>query len=162
MAVARELNHAGGMYELKTTVMDEEGWRVKMRTLASLLALALCLALAGCGNSHAAEVKAFIDERSEVAAQMATKVDAGPNEAGVDEARKVFEAKKADLSAKRDALKKANISFDLYQQIERAELGDSKILKSVRDKKIMELSTNGSARDQYDRLCGEFSKTTGW
>jgi hypothetical protein len=133
-----------------------------MRTLASLLASALCLALAGCGNSHGAEIKAFIDERSEVAAQMATKVDASPNEAGVDEARKLFEAKKADLSAKRDALKKAGISFDLHQQIESAEMSDGQILKSVRDKKIMELSTNGSARDKYDILCGEFSKAAGW
>jgi hypothetical protein len=133
-----------------------------MRTLASLLALALCLALAGCGNSHGAEVKAFIDERSEVATQIATKVDASPNEAGVDEARKIFETKKADLSAKRDALKKAGIAFDLYQQILSAESGDSKILKSVRDKRIMELSSNGSARDKYDKLNGDFSQAAGW
>lgn len=132
-----------------------------MRTLATLLAPALCLALLACGGGHGAEVKEFINARSEVAAQMATKVDARANEAGVDEARKIFESKKADLSSKRDALKKANVSFDLYQQILSAEKGDSEILKSVRDKKIMELSSSGS-RDKYDRLCGEFSKAAGW
>lgn len=132
-----------------------------MRRIVLLLSLISCLALAGCGNSHSAEVKAFLDERSEVAAQMATKVEASPNEAGVGEARKIFESKKADLVAKRDALKKADISFDLYQQIVSADMDDSKIFKSVRDKKIMELITNGT-RDKYDILCGEFSKAAGW
>ena len=74
-----------------------------MKTVALLMIMAFCLASAAC-RGPVAEVKAFLDAKDDALLQMANKIEANPTEAGVNEARKVFEARKGDLKAKRDAL----------------------------------------------------------
>jgi hypothetical protein len=80
-----------------------------MRTVTLISVLALCAGLAGCGRIYGPveQVKAYIDAKEEVILQIGKKVEADPSEAGVAEARKVFEAKRADLKAKRDAINAA-------------------------------------------------------
>lgn len=131
--------------------------RSKLKLLILVLLLLSGLVLINCGNRHASEINTFIHERSVLAVQMAAKVDASPNEAGVTEARKIFDSKKDALSAKRDALKKADLSFDSVQQIWGAERDDDNLFKSVRDKHVMELFGT-----QYDKLVTDFGHETGW
>ncbi|MGB7203672.1 MAG: hypothetical protein WBD16_15610 [Pyrinomonadaceae bacterium] len=78
-----------------------------MKTVILLLALATCMAFAGCGYVYGPvkESEAFANDKADVIEQMIKKIQASPTVAGVDEARKIFEAKKAGLIARRDAIK---------------------------------------------------------
>jgi uncharacterized protein YabN with tetrapyrrole methylase and pyrophosphatase domain len=110
-----------------------------MKTITLLLVLAFCLVSIGC-NRHTEEVKTFINERSEVVAQMCTRMDASPNAAGIDDARKTFDARKADLKAKWDAIKKANVSFDLNTTIMKSNVFDNNMLAAIREKNAFQMS----------------------
>jgi hypothetical protein len=66
----------------------------------------LCLAAAACGRIYGPvnEVKAFKAAEDEVLDQWTKTLAEKPNDAGVEEARKIFDAKKADLAAKKQAI----------------------------------------------------------
>jgi hypothetical protein len=95
-----------------------------------LLVSAFCLVSAGC-SGPVEEVKAFINAKDDLILQISKKLEANPTEAGVDEARKVFEAKKEDLIAKRvDAYKKVGGQHsDLIQMLLDSAANDRKILR---------------------------------
>jgi len=114
-----------------------------MKTITLLLVLAFCLVSTGC-NRHTEEVKTFINGRSEVVAQMCTRMDASPNAAGIGEARKIFEARKADLKTKWDAIQKANISFDLKTTILKSSMFDNNMFSAVREKNAFKTSYDES------------------
>jgi hypothetical protein len=80
-----------------------------MKTITLLLVFAFCLTLISCGRIYGPveEAKGFADEKEEVLTQMSKTLETNPTEAGVDEARKIFEAHKGSLKAKRDAIKAA-------------------------------------------------------
>ena len=87
------------------------------KTGTLLLVMAFCLVI-GCGRVYGPVelAKAFAEEKEEVITQMGKKLEANPTEAGVDEARKVFEAKKESLKAKRDAIKASPQGFNVDWQ----------------------------------------------
>ena len=76
-----------------------------MKATMLLLVLGICLVSVGCRGSVEA-TKAYLDERDNLLLQISKTLEANPSEAGVDEARKMFEAKKGDLKAKYEATKK--------------------------------------------------------
>jgi hypothetical protein len=80
-----------------------------MKTITLLLVFAFSLTLISCGRIYGPveEAKGFADEKEEVLTQMSKTLETNPTEAGVDEARKIFEAHKGSLKAKRDAIKAA-------------------------------------------------------
>ena len=130
-----------------------------MKTITLLLVLAFCLVSIGC-NRHAEEVKTFINERSEVVAQMCTRMDASPNAAGMDEARKIFDARKADLKAKWDAIQKAKISFDLNTTILKSSSFDDNMFAAVREKNAFKTSSWDSEVDKnFYALHTDFDST---
>ena len=75
-----------------------------MKATMSLLVLGICLVSVGCRGSVEA-TKAYLDEKDNLLMQISKTLEANPSEAGVDEARKMFEAKKGDLKAKQEASK---------------------------------------------------------
>ena len=87
------------------------------KTGALLLVMAFCLVI-GCSRVYGPVelAKAFAEEKEEVITQMGKTLEANPTEAGVDEARKVFEAKKDSLKAKRDAIKASPQGFNVDWQ----------------------------------------------
>lgn len=89
-----------------------------MRKMSLLLLLGFYLIFSGCGRIHGPveEVKAFADEKEDVISEMGKKLEANPTEAGVDEARKLFEAKKDTLKAKKEAIKAAPQGFNVDWQ----------------------------------------------
>jgi hypothetical protein len=101
-----------------------------MKTMTLLMVMAFCLASAAC-RGPVAEVKAFLDAKDDVLLQMAQKIEANPTEAGINEARKVFEARKGDLKAKRDAL-------DQLQLEKYGDLTSMKINSAANDMKMFE------------------------
>lgn len=76
-----------------------------MKATMLLLVLGICLASVGCRGSVEA-TKAYLDEKNNLLLQISKTLEANPSEAGVDEARKIFEAKRGDLKAKYEATKK--------------------------------------------------------
>ena len=80
---------------------------MRASTTIKSLVLALAFSLAGCtyifGPVKLAQ--AFTESKSQVIDEMAKAMEKSPTAAGLADARKAFEAKKADLIAKRDEIK---------------------------------------------------------
>lgn len=92
----------------------------KFYTLGMMLAL--CLALAGCGNKDA-EFKAFTADFEKVTNDMTAKVDADPSEEGVTAAQAILDGKKADLKTKWASIKDARgvqVSQEVQKEFEAA------------------------------------------
>lgn len=85
-----------------------------MKIVTLLLVLAFCLTFVGCGRVYGPveEVKAFAEEKEEVISQMGKTLEANPTEAGIDEARKIFSARKNSLEAKKEAINSAPQGFN--------------------------------------------------
>jgi ribosomal protein L9 len=103
-----------------------------MKGIVSLLIVISCLVLIGC-RGPVGEVKAFLNEKDEVLLQIAKTLETNPTEAGVDEARKAFEAKKADLKAKSAALKEKHLEKygDLTTIMLDSAANDSKMFMDI-------------------------------
>ena len=78
------------------------------KTILPLIAVC-CLMLAGCASIYGpvAEVDALVKEKDDAFSEISKKLEANPNEAGVDEARKVFESHKASFETKAKVLSDA-------------------------------------------------------
>ena len=125
-----------------------------MKARMLLLVLGICLVSAGC-RGPVEEVKAYLNEKDDLISEIAKKLEANPSEAGVDEARKIFDAKKGDLKAKSEALKQKHLE----------KYGDltSMILESAatHGKVFLEISTNftaACARAQSYEQCAPATK----
>jgi len=79
-----------------------------MKIVLSLLILVSVLVVVGC-KGPVEDVKAFLNAKGDLLVQMSKTLEANPTEAGVDQARKQFDAKKADLMAKSAALKEKHL-----------------------------------------------------
>ena len=72
-----------------------------MKIFAMFVVVAFCLGLTACSKD--AEVNAFIAEFDAATKEIVSKIDANPTAAGIDDAQKAFDAKKAGLKEKRAA-----------------------------------------------------------
>jgi hypothetical protein len=106
-----------------------------VKTITLLLIFAFCLTLIGCGRIYGPvkEAKALADEKEDVLTQMSRTLETNPTEAGVDEARKVFEAHKESLKAKRDAVKAApqGINSDWSTLMSKTEARHDEMLRAI-------------------------------
>lgn len=130
-----------------------------MKKVAVLFLVACCLALTGCSKD--AEVEAFITENNAVIKEIVAKIDANPTEAGVDEAQKVFEAKKAGLQSKWDAIKGARgvqVSEAVTKKLTDSMTSDMKMLTDVQQKHSMKLVQSGEAMNKFVKLVKEYSE----
>jgi hypothetical protein len=75
---------------------------MRTKALALLISLA-CLFLIGCKKD--AEVKTIIADFDSFTNELVKRVDSAPNTAGVDDAQKYFDSKKADMTVKMTTLK---------------------------------------------------------
>lgn len=70
-----------------------------------LLLVVACLALVGCGKKDS-EINSFVTEINTFTDELVKKVESGATpDAGVDEAQKYMDSRKADLKAKFDSVK---------------------------------------------------------
>lgn len=116
-----------------------------------------CLGLTGCSKD--AEVNAFVSENRAVIDDMVKKIDADPSEKGVDEAQKAFDAKKAGLKEKWDAIKTARgaqVSADVQKKLNEEVPADMKKLTDVQQKHMMKLSTSGDAMNKFLKLIKDY------
>ena len=115
--------------------------------------LVFCLGLTGCNKD--AEINAFIAENNAVIKEIVSKIDADPSEKGVDEAQKSFDAKKAGLKAKWDAIKDvrgAQVSGDVTKKLNDSMAADMKMLTDVQTKHMRKLSEDGDAMNKFVKL----------
>ena len=75
-----------------------------LKRFTILLLLAACLPLCGCKKD--AEINSIVADLDTFTIELVKKVESAPNpSAGVDDAQKYFDSKKADLTAKMTTLK---------------------------------------------------------
>lgn len=125
-----------------------------MKKVTLFLLVVFCLGLSGCANKDA-EVNAFISENHSVIEDIVKKVDANPTEAGVDEAQKSFDAKKAGLKAKWDAIKDARegqVSADVTKKLNDSVKADMKMLTDTQQKHSQALLEDGDAMNKFVKL----------
>jgi len=110
-----------------------------MKSLCTTLVLAFCLASAGCGRIYGPveEVKAFIYEKQDTILEISKKLEANPTEAGVEEARKAFEARVARLQAKKRAIRERPqgvLKADWRQQLVQSDINDTQLFDLIKEK----------------------------
>lgn len=117
-----------------------------------------CLGLTACNKD--ADINAFIAENNSVIKEIVAKIDADPSEKGVDEAQKAFDAKKAGLKAKWDAIKDvrgAQVSGDVTKKLEESMKADMKLLTDVQQKHSVKLSQSGDAMNKFVKLVQSYA-----
>ena len=106
-----------------------------MKKISLLLVLAFYLMFTGCGRIYGPveEVNAFAEEKEDVISQIGKKLAANPTEAGVDEARKIFEGKKESLKAKKEAIKAApqGYNYDWHSLLDKTEARHDQMLNDI-------------------------------
>ena len=118
-----------------------------MKKIALFMLVVFCLGLTACSKD--AEVNAFVTENRAVIEDIVKKVDADPSEKGVEEAQKSFDAKKASLKEKWEAIKnarKAQVSADVQKKLDEEVPADMKKLTEVQMKHFAKLGSGGNAK----------------
>lgn len=133
-----------------------------MKKTAFLLGLTVCLTAFGCKSIYGPvkEVRAFAEEKEEVISQMGKKLEANPTEAGVDEARKIFEAKKESLKAKRHAIDSAPkaANSDWMTELWRLEERHQQMLEAIGNEFTVTCSSD-PCRNKWQALEKDFQDT---
>ena len=135
-----------------------------MKTKSVLLIAAFCVTFIGCGMIYGPveEAKALINEKEAVILEMGKKIEASPNEVGVDEARKIFEARKDGLKAKAKAISQKSKGFnsDWQTMLFESRVTDGKYFDAIRSKSKLVL--NEAADKKFSDLQKDFKEATNW
>lgn len=121
-----------------------------------------CLILVVAGCSKDAEINAFISEFDSATQDIVSKIDANPSAAGVDDAQKSFDAKKAALKTKWDAIKGAvgfQVSADTKKKLEESVSKNMKALMDVSTKNAMKLALDKDASVKFRTLLTDYQGT---
>ncbi|HEX8247583.1 MAG TPA: hypothetical protein VF599_05320 [Pyrinomonadaceae bacterium] len=131
-----------------------------MKTIALFLALVFCLGLAACSSGPVKEADELMKAKDEVILEMGKKIEANPTEAGVDEARKLFESKKGDLNAKSVAVREkiTGAHGDLMTKLQGSVVSDGEGFNNIRKKVV----TNDAANKKFLALQKDFEETTAY
>jgi len=131
-----------------------------MKKIALFSLLVCCFYLSGCSKD--AEINTFITEFDATTNEIVQKIDANPTSAGVDEAQKAFDAKKASLTAKWDAIKDAvgmQVSEDAKKKLKDSVEKNMKALVDVSTKNMMKLAADRAALTKFQALMKDFQAT---
>jgi len=123
-----------------------------MRKIALVFVSTLCLATLACHGAIKKEVKAYIDEKDDLILQIGKAIEANPTDAGVVEARKIFETKKANLKTKRLEIFKKDIPFDLVQLMLNSNVSDGNMFDAI-GSKLQDVNAN----ENFTKLRNEFN-----
>jgi hypothetical protein len=130
-----------------------------MKKISLFLVAMMVFGLTGCSKD--AEVNAFITEFDTVTKDIVAKINANPSSDGIDSAQKSFDAKKADLKAKWDAVKTARgaqVSADVQKKMEETMKTDMQALVDASTKN-MSMFTDPAASSKFQKLMGDFQAT---
>lgn len=99
----------------------------------AVVSVLLMLSFSACKPSADKEISAFIGAKDEILSAWAKEVDTNPTEAGVDNMRKLFESKKADLITKKEAFLKVadKAGGNPWTPVSDSQRTDRKIIDAV-------------------------------
>lgn len=90
---------------------------------------------------------------------MLDKIDASPNEAGIDEARKIFDARKADLKAKWDAVPRGKLSTPDAIDMATSDSLNIKLWIAVQKKSASQKQWDSAVDKKFYALKEDFDST---
>lgn len=125
-----------------------------------LIVFVLLAFVAACSKD--AEINAFITEFDAATNEMIAKIDADPSSAGIAEAQKAFDGKKASLKAKWDGIKDAvgfQVSADTKKKLEESVANNMKALMAVSTKNMMKLALDKDAAAKFQALLKDYQST---
>jgi hypothetical protein len=131
-----------------------------MKKVTLFLVAMLCLGLAGCSKD--AEINAFITEFDAATKEIVSKIDANPTAAGIDDAQKAFDGKKASLKAKWDGIKDAvgfQVGAETKKKLEDSVTNNMKALMDVSTKNMMKLAMDKDASSKFQKLMTDYQAT---
>lgn len=131
-----------------------------MKKVTLFLMAVICLCLTGCSKD--AEINAFITEFDAATKEIVAKIDANPTAAGIDDAQKAFDGKKASLKAKWDAIKGAvgmQVSADTKKKLEDSVSNNMKALLDVSMKNAMKMAMDKDASAKFKTLLTDYQNT---
>lgn len=132
-----------------------------MKKLTLLVIVFAFLSLTGCSKD--AEVNAFTAEFEATTKEMASKIEASPNAAGVDGAQKSFDSHKASLTAKWDAIKDVvgfQVSADTKKKMEDGVKSSMTELTGTITKHALELGSDEATSNKAMKLMDNFNFMT--
>src|SRR5205085_8498286 len=124
--------------------------------ITMLLIAAFAFGLTACSKD--AEVNAFVAELDSVTQEITSKIEASPDLAGVNAAQKAFDAKKASLKAKWDAIKDVvgfQVSADTKKKLDDTAQKDMTAIQSLAEKHAMTLAESPEAITKFQPLTKE-------
>ena len=127
--------------------------RVKSVCFAASLVLVSGLSLMAC-SGPVKELDEHINLKDEIILEMGKKIEASPTEAGVDEARKVYESKKDELKAKCAALRGKKLNSDQTTRLIDSAVTNDKMLDLIKSK-----IQGTEAHLKFTALINEFNRT---
>lgn len=130
------------------------------KTFALGIVALCCVTLVGCSKD--AEINSFLTEWDAVTNEIVRKIDADPSLAGVDEAQKTWDEKKADLKVKWDKIKNVRgfqVSKDTQKKMEESAQKNVTALTAVMSRNVMELATDKDAVDKFGNLMEDYGNT---
>ena len=133
-----------------------------MKTFAMFVVVAFCLGLTACSKD--AEVNAFITEFDSTTKELISKINANPTAAGIDDAQKAFEGKKAGLKVKWDAIKDAvgfQVSADTKKKLEDTVKKNMDDLQKVSSKHEETIASDSQAIQKFTKLITDFTSMFG-
>jgi hypothetical protein len=125
-----------------------------------VIVCAILLLVMGCSKD--AEINAFITEFDATTQEIVSKIDANPTAAGIDDAQRAFDAKKASLKTKWDGIKDAvgfQVSADTKKKLEESVGRNMKSLMDVSMKNAMKLAMDKNASAKFQALLKEYQST---
>lgn len=135
-----------------------------MRVLVVVLGFAACSMLIACGRIYGPvkQVKALMEEKAEVISQIDKKIEESPNEAGVDAARKVFDASKDSLRKKRKAISDSpqGMNSDWQSMLWESDARDLKSFQAISSKLAVACwqVECAPAREKFSKLEDDFKE----
>lgn len=125
-----------------------------------VIVCAILLLVMGCSKD--AEINAFITEFDVVTQEIVSKIDANPSAAGVDDAQKAFDAKKASLKTKWDGIKDAvgfQVSEDTKKKLEESVSRNMKALVDVSMRNGVKMALDKNASAKFQALLKDYQST---
>ena len=127
-----------------------------MKKIIVFSLLVFCLGMTGCSKD--AEIEAFIKEMDGVTKDIVSKIDGNPTAAGVDDAQKAFDARKAELKTKWDAIKDAvgmQVSEGTKKKLEDSMKANMTALTSA----SMKVAMDPGAGPKLQKLIADYTGT---
>jgi hypothetical protein len=129
-----------------------------LKRFTTLLLLLACLSLLGCKKDTA--INSVLTELDSFTTELVKKVESAPNpSAGIDDAQKFFDSKKADLTAKMATLKDIRgyqVSAETKEKMTKSLVDDAKKVAGLQIKYIGVSLRDPAFKGKLDKLTRDY------